>query len=188
MDAQVGRVLDAVDELGLRKNTIVVFSSDHGYHLGEHHKWQKQHLFEQTSRVPFILSVPWMTQTHGASAPQICELVDLYPTVSDLCGLQPPTYLQGASMRTILADVDTSQWQKSGALTVSTKGGVSLRTEAWRYTEWDAGARGVELYDLTRDPQEFTNVADEPAYQDTRVKLAKRLAKRKLEAGAAQSN
>lgn len=187
MDAQVGRVLDALDELGLRESTIVVFSSDHGYHLGEHHKWQKQHLFEQTARVPFIVSVPWMTGTHGASSAQICELIDLYPTVSDLCGLQPPGYLQGASMGAILADVETTEWRKTSALTVSTKGGASLRTDDWRYTEWDGGKRGVELYDLAHDPQEFTNVAANPDYQEPRAKMAALMIKRKLEA-AAQSN
>jgi iduronate 2-sulfatase len=183
MDAQVGRVLNALDELGLRENTIVVFSSDHGYHLGEHHKWQKQHLFEETTRVPFIVSVPWMAETHGTSAMQICELVDLYPTISDVCGLQPPSYLQGYSMRPILENAETSKWQKSRALTVSTKDGVSLRTENWRYTEWGKGSQEVELYDLAKDPQEFTNVANEPAYRDAREKLAHQLASVKIEAG-----
>jgi arylsulfatase A-like enzyme len=184
MDAQVGRVLDALDELGLRENTIVVFSSDHGYHLGQHHKWQKQHLFEETTRVPFILSVPWMTGTHGASAQQICELVDLYPTISDVCGLKPPSYLQGSSMRAILEDTATSKWDKATALTVSTKEGVSLRTEKWRYTQWGKGSKDVELYDLTKDPNEFTNVANKPDYKQAREKLARQLDKRKLEAGA----
>lgn len=185
MDVQVGRVLNALDELGLRENTVVVFSSDHGYHLGEHHKWQKQHLFEQTVRVPFIFSVPWMKETHGASATQICELVDLYPTIADVCGLKPPAYLQGKSMRGILEDASTSKWKKTDALTVSTKGGVSLRTEKWRYTEWGTGtSREVELYDLVKDPQEFTNVANQPAYAATLKTLGVRLAQRKQDAGS----
>ena len=186
MDAQVARVLAALEEQGLRENTIVVFSSDHGYHLGEHHKWQKQHLFEETARVPFIVSVPWMAETHGASAAQICELVDLYPTISDLCGLKPPSYLQGTSMRPILKDVETPTWKKSTALTVSTKGGVSLRTEGWRYTEWGEDGQDVELYDLAKDPHEFTNVAEEPTYRETREKLAQLLATKKLEARNAE--
>ncbi|MGZ0170428.1 MAG: sulfatase [Planctomycetales bacterium] len=184
MDAQVGRVLTALKELGLQDNTVVVFSSDHGYHLGEHHKWQKQHLFEQTARVPFIVSVPWMKKTHGASATQICELVDLYPTIADVCGLRPPSYLQGQSMRAIMNDSATSQWKKSDALTVSTKGGVSLRTENWRYTEWGTGKqKQVELYDLMKDPEEFTNVADQPAYKSTLKTLASLLTQRKQDAG-----
>lgn len=183
MDSQVGRVLDALDELGLRENTVVVFSSDHGYHLGEHHKWQKQHLFEETTRVPFILSAPWLEKTQGTSATQICELVDLYPTISDLCGLTPPQYLQGSSMLPILEDVATSKWQKASAFSVSTKGGVSLRTEKWRYTEWGEGGQDVELYDLTTDPQEFTNVTDEPAYKREKESLARQLSLRKIDAG-----
>jgi arylsulfatase A-like enzyme len=186
MDAQVGRVLKVLDELDLREDTVVVFSSDHGYHLGEHHKWQKQHLFEQTARVPFIISVPWMKKTHGASASQICELVDLYPTIADVCGLEPPAYLQGESMRAILGDTATSQWKKTDALTVSTKGGVSLRTEKWRYTEWGTGKKKeVELYDLGNDPQEFTNVASQPAYRSVLKILAELLAQRKQNAGGA---
>ncbi len=187
MDAQVGRMLDALEELGLREKTIVIFSSDHGYHLGEHHKWQKQHLFEQTARVPFILSVPWLDKAHGGAANQICELVDLYPTVADVCGLEPPEYLQGFSMRPILEDPSTDDWEKSTALTVSTKGGVSYRTEKWRYTEWDApmgkGKKEFELYDLARDPGEFTNVANEDDYRAVKRKLAKELAARKKAAG-----
>jgi arylsulfatase A-like enzyme len=184
MDAQVGRLLDALEELDLDENTLVVFSSDHGYHLGEHHKWQKQHLFEETCRVPFILSVPWIEKGHGKPARQICELVDLYPTVADICGLKPPAYLQGKSMRAILDDPATSSWDKSTALTVSTKGGVSLRTEKWRYTEWGKGdSKDVELYDLEKDPGEFTNVADNDEYLATRGELAEQLARRKSAAG-----
>ena len=185
MDAQVGRLLDALEELGLDERTLVVFSSDHGYHLGEHHKWQKQHLFEETCRVPFILSVPWMKGGHGEPANQICELVDLYPTVADVCGLKPPAYLQGVSMRAILDKPDTSDWDKSTALTVSTKGGVSLRTEKWRYTEWrgKGGAVEVELYDLEKDPGEFTNVADRAEYRAARKALVAQLTARKAAAG-----
>ncbi|MEM9480983.1 MAG: sulfatase [Verrucomicrobiota bacterium] len=185
MDAQVGRILDALEELELREKTIVVFSSDHGYHLGEHHKWQKQHLFEETARVPFIFSVPWINGAHGGEANQICELVDLYPTVSEICGLTPPDYLQGTSMSAILKDPATDDWSKKTALTISTKGGVSYRTEKWRYTEWGnaKGKRSVELYDLAKDPGEFNNVAYESAYADVRKKLAKELKARKRDAG-----
>ncbi|MDP6119312.1 MAG: sulfatase-like hydrolase/transferase [Planctomycetota bacterium] len=88
MDAQVGRVLDALEELGLAKNTIVVFTSDHGYLLGHHHKFQKQHLFEEATRVPFIVSVPWMNKQHGKGTKHITELIDLYPTLADLTAPQ----------------------------------------------------------------------------------------------------
>ena len=184
MDAQVGRLLDALERLGLGENTIVIFSSDHGYHLGEHHKWQKQHLFEETTRVPFIFSVPWMKAGHDGTAHQICELVDLYPSVSELCGLEAPETLQGMSLRPILDDPATPAWKKTGALTVSTKGGVSLRTANWRYTEWSRnGTKEVELYDLSKDPGEFTNVANSEEYRSAREQLASRLAARKVAAG-----
>ena len=184
MDAQVGRLLDALDRLGLSDDTIVIFSSDHGYHLGEHHKWQKQHLFEETCRVPFILSVPWLESGHGGASRQICELVDLYPTVADLAGLKPPDYLQGTSMRAILDDPKTRDWKKKSALTVSTKGGVSLRNDDWRITTWTKGKDvDVELYDLKKDPGEFTNVAEQPGYQAILETMMKRLDERKIAAG-----
>ena len=85
---QAGRILDALEELGLAENTIVVFTSDHGYLLGEHHKFQKQHLFEESTRVPFIVSVPWMNKQHGKATNHITELLDLYPTLAELSGLK----------------------------------------------------------------------------------------------------
>ena len=134
--------------------------------------------------MPFILSVPWIKDAHGQSTQKMCELIDLYPTIAELCSLEPPTYLQGQSMHTILEDPDTPKWTKSTALTISTKEGVSFRTEKWRYTEWGTGEKQeVELYDLEKDPQEFINVANQPKYQGTRKELAQRLAKRKLDAG-----
>ena len=184
MDAQVGRLLDALDDLGLSDDTIVVFSSDHGYHLGEHHKWQKQHLFEETCRVPFILSAPWLKSGHGGGAQQICELVDLYPTVADLAGLEAPGYLQGTSMRAILKDPKTADWEKKSALTVSTKGGVSLRNDDWRITTWTKGKNvDIELYDLKKDPGEFTNVAQHPDYKNALDAMLKLLDQRKAAAG-----
>ena len=94
MDAQVGKVIRALEQLGHMKDTIIVFSSDHGYLLGEHHKFQKQHLFEESTRVPFILSVPWMKDTHGNQTKKITELVDLYPTLAELAGLLPQVYFR----------------------------------------------------------------------------------------------
>lgn len=102
MDAQVGRVLDALDANGLRENTIIVFASDHGYHLGDHHKFQKRHLFEECTRVPFIISVPWLTDQHGKATAQFAELVDLYPTLAELANLTPPKSIQGMSLLPLL--------------------------------------------------------------------------------------
>lgn len=164
MDAQVGRVLDALKEKGLSDNTIVVFSSDHGYLLGHHHKFQKQHLFEEATRVPFIVSVPWLKDQHGNGTAKITELIDLYPTLTDLAGIPTPNTLHGTSLRPLLADTESSQWKKTQAFTISRSGGESIRTKNWRYTQWGFGEKGMELYDLKNDPGEFTNQAKNPDY------------------------
>ena len=163
MDAQVGRVLDALEELGLAKNTIVVFTSDHGYLLGHHHKFQKQHLFEEATRVPFIVSVPWMNKQHGKGTKHVTELIDLYPTLADLSGLKAPKNLHGTSMVPLLQNPSSEDWKKDLAFTISRNGGESIRTHDWRFTHWGFGAAGMELYDLRNDPGEFTNLAGDPS-------------------------
>lgn len=183
MDAQVGRVLDTLDELGLRENTIVIFSSDHGYLLGEHNKFQKQHLFEEATRVPFILSVPWISDTHGEATDRITELVDLYPTVAELAELVPPSDLQGQSLLPLLEDPSADEWGKEMAFSISRSGGESIRTEDWRFTHWDFGDKGEELYDRKNDPGEFTNLAGDPKYATRRAGLKKRLEAKRVEAG-----
>ena len=181
MDAQVGRVLDALDKLELSKNTIVIFTSDHGYMLGHHHKFQKQHLFEESTRVPFILSVPWMKDTHGNRTKKITELVDLYPTLAELTGLTPPSVLQGHSLVVLLDDPASLAWKKDMAFTISRSGGESIRTHDWRYIHWGHGEKGQELYDLKNDPAEFKNLSGNPQYADQLKRLkAQLLAKRKV--------
>ncbi|WP_345324729.1 sulfatase [Novipirellula rosea] len=164
MDAQVGRVLDALEEKGLADNTIVVFTSDHGYLLGHHHKYQKQHLFEEATRVPFIISVPWLKDQHGRSTTKITELVDLYPTLAELASLPAPDTLQGTSLKPLLVDTESSSWKKDQAFTISRSGGESIRTMDYRFTQWGFGENGSELYDLKKDPGEFTNQANSPEY------------------------
>jgi len=183
MDAQVGKVLDALDELGLRENTIVIFSSDHGYLLGHHNKFQKQHLFEEATRVPFILSVPWMADSHGKSCKQITELVDLYPTVADLVGLNAPAGLQGQSMVGLLKSPSDEEWGKKMAFSISRSGGESIRTDQWRFTHWGYGEKGEELYDLEKDPGEFTNLAKDPDYQVYLEDLRAQLEAKRKKAG-----
>jgi len=183
MDAQVGRVLDALDELGLRENTIVIFSSDHGYLLGHHHKFQKQHLFEESTRVPFILSVPWISGSHGTASKHLTELVDLYPTIARLAGLTPPTNLQGQSLLPILKDSATKDWTKDLAFTISRSGGESIRTPNWRFTHWGFGSKGEELYDRKNDPNEFTNLAKKPEFADQLDRLRALLKTKRKEAG-----
>ena len=183
MDAQVGRVLESLKENGLEDNTIVVFSSDHGYLLGHHHKYQKQHLFEESTRVPFIVSVPWLNDQHGKGTRKITELVDLYPTLTDLAGLTAPDDIQGTSLKPLLSDVESPAWNKNQAFTISRSGGESIRTYEWRFTQWGFGEKGMELYDLKNDPGEFTNLAKNPKYATERDRLKKQLQSKRDEAG-----
>ncbi len=163
MDEQVGRLLAALDRLNQRENTVIVFTSDHGYNLGEHGCWQKLSLFEDSTRVPLIISVPWMTKTHGHRCRSIVELIDLYPTLLDLCGRadDAPSILQGSSLVSLLQDPDQVQ-PDAFAWTVTYQQGHSLRTSRWRYNRWQqspAEGGGEELYDHNSDPGEFHNLA-----------------------------
>ena len=187
MDAQVGRVLKSLEDNGLADNTIVVFTSDHGYLLGHHHKFQKQHLFEEATRVPFIVSVPWLKDQHGRATKKITELVDLYPTLTDLAGLSAPDGIQGTSLKPLLSDVDSSDWSKNQAFTISRSGGESIRTYEWRFTQWGFGEKGTELYDLRNDPGEFTNLARNPEFASVHEKLKKQLQAKRDEAGFAEN-
>jgi uncharacterized sulfatase len=171
VDAQIGHVLDAVDRLGLRDNTIIVFWSDHGYHLGEHGLWMKQSCYEESARVPLIISVPGQ-KTAGQMSPRTVELVDLYPTLADLTGLTPTKGLEGFSVRPLIEDPKAT-WAHA-AYTQVQRGnfpGYSVRTERWRYTEWDDGAKGRELYDHETDPKELHNLADDPKAADALAEM-----------------
>jgi arylsulfatase A-like enzyme len=183
MDAQVGRVLKVLEEEGLRDNTIVVFTSDHGYLLGHHLKFQKQHLFEEATRVPFMISVPWWDLQHGQATDKITELIDLYPTLADLAGLEPPACLQGTSLTPLLRDPVGGPWAKKQAFTVSRNGGESIRTERWRFTQWEHGEGGWELYDLRADPGEFVNQASNPEYAAIVEAMQKQLDDKRRAAG-----
>ncbi|MFT5141554.1 MAG: iduronate 2-sulfatase [Rhodothermales bacterium] len=165
MDEQVGRLLDALERLGLRDNTIVVFISDHGYNLGEHTAWQKTSLWEESVRVPFIVSVPG-TPGRGSTVESVVELIDLYPTLVDLGGLanEKPAILQGESVVPLLG---TGTEQVGTAYTITSGGlGASLRTERWRYNRWgeDPLGENEELYDHQTDPGEFTNLAQDSGF------------------------
>ncbi len=162
VDAQVGRLLQTLERAKLRDKTVVVFWSDNGYHVGEHGLWKKQSLFEVSARIPLIFSAP-NQKTRGRPSPRTVELVDLYPTLADLCGLKPPYGLAGRSLRPLLDDPE-AEWQKP-AFTQVWRGsfyGHSVRTERWRYTEWDDGAKGTQLYDYQNDPDEKVNLAEDP--------------------------
>ena len=182
MDAQLGRVLDAVERLDLRDRTIIVMTSDHGYHMHEHGLWQKRTLFEESARVPLLIAAPGM-KAAGKSTQAIVEMIDIYPTLVDLCGFKVPEGLDGMSLAPILDNPDHPG--KPHALTQVTRGGgkakivmgYSVRTDRWRYTEWDGGQQGRELYDHQNDPQEMNNLANDEKYQSIMNDLSKLIPK-----------
>lgn len=174
MDAQVGRVLDALDRLGMRENTVVVLWGDHGWSLGEHGLWCKHTNFENSTRAPLILSVPGQKRP-GAKTSQLAEFVDIYPTLAHAAGLALPAGLAGKSLLPLANDPDVvvktaafSQYPRGGGVM-----GYSLRTDRWRYTEW--GDRGRELYDHQTDPGENTNVAAQPENKALVEQLSRQL-------------
>jgi iduronate 2-sulfatase len=151
MDEQVGRILDELERLGLRESTVIVFTSDHGYHLGEHTFWQKSNLHEEVLRVPLIISVPGMKSGRTRS---MVELVDLMPTLAEICGLNFPPSVQGKSLLPILKEHSASV--KEGALSFH-KGAISYRVNGWSYTRYKGGSE--EFYDMDGDPEQFFNLA-----------------------------
>jgi arylsulfatase A-like enzyme len=164
MDAQVGVMLSALERLGLSQNTIVVFTSDHGYHLGDHGLWQKMSLFERSARVPLLIAAPG-APGNGRAAGGVVELLDLYRTLADLAGLTPNTDIEGTSLRPMLDDPRVTV--KPYAFT-KVRAGYAVRSERWRYVEWSGGEAGAQLYDMERDPGETRNLAADPAGSGTR--------------------
>ncbi len=175
MDAQLGKIMAAMDRLGLWQNTTVVFFGDHGYHLGDHGWWNKNTLFELSARAPLIVVTPEM-KNRGAHCSGMVEFLDIYPTLVDLHGLPAPGHLAGTSFISLLNDPTLPG--KKTAFTQVQRGriaGRSVRTERWRYTEWDEGREGVELYDHENDPGEYYNLAQNPQHIRTVEKLKKLL-------------
>jgi iduronate 2-sulfatase len=176
MDAQLGKVLNTLKEEGLEDNTIVIFTSDHGFHLGEHQFWMKVSLHEESVRVPLIIKVP-------GSKPAVCnsftELIDLYPTLAELAGLPYSEHLQGKSL---VGTIKNPRTEVRDMIFSVSQGGRTflLRTERWAYIQYDEDAgSGIELYDMLKDPNQFTNLADFPEYEpivyDFREKLKMKL-------------
>ena len=179
LDANVGRLLDALERLGLTDNTIVVFMSDHGYHLGDKGQWMKQTLFERSSRAPVIVAGHGVPARRRATS-RIVEFVDIYPTLAEMTGLVPPPNLHGRSLVPLLKNPN-AVWDHP-ALTQVRRGnaatgfmGYSIRTAKWRYTEWDEGKQGTELYDERADPAEAKNLAPDPKYHSVLADLRREL-------------
>jgi iduronate 2-sulfatase len=172
IDAQIGRIFDSLERNNLWDDTIVVLISDHGYQLGEHFMWGKVTLFETCARVPMVIHAPGVSDAAGRSQ-ALVELVDLYPTLAELCGIETPTGLQGRSLVPNLTDSRAEG--KSATYTVVTRGdqlGKAIRTQDWRYALWP---NGEELYHLKEDLLEHTNLANDPAHrtvlEDMRARL-----------------
>lgn len=189
MDAQLGVLLDALDQLKLWNNTIVIFASDHGYHLGEHGGlWHKMSLFEPSARVPLLVAAPGRSAAKSAA---LVELLDLYPTLIELCGLPHREELQGESFAKQLDQPDAQG--KPAAFTVVGRVGDgpndldpdqlshSVRTARWRFTRWHDGSH--ELYDHDSDPHEYENLADNPAHGQTVQQLSELLSTHALPTG-----
>jgi iduronate 2-sulfatase len=175
MDEQLGIVLDALERLGLRDNTLIVLWGDHGWHLGEKGMWAKGTLFDVSARAPLIIVDPYL-KTAGRDCPRTVEFVDIYPTLVDLCGLAVPAGLEGRSLTPLLNN-PTAAWDKPALSMVARERwlGRSIHTERWCYTEWDEGRYGVELYDHQTDPSERKNLASDPQQRATVAELREKL-------------
>ncbi|MCA9055358.1 MAG: sulfatase [Planctomycetaceae bacterium] len=184
VDAQIGRVLDALDRLNLTNTTLVVLWSDHGYHLGEHHLWQKRTLYDPSARAPVIIAVPG-AKSRGVACQRVVEFIDLYPTTVDIALGDVPNNVDGRSLRPLLDDPQ-AEWDGVACTQILRPGndspimGRSITSDRWRYIEWSAGADGRELYDQQSDPGELHNVAENPAHADVIQRLRKQMRPRAL--------
>lgn len=180
MDAQVGKLLDTLERLKLAENTVIVFWGDNGYQLGEHGQWMKQTNFEAAARIPLLFSGPGI-HARGRGCGQPVELLDIYPTLAEVCGLDhTPPDLHGRSLAPLLANPSGS-WDSPAISQMQRRArersvmGYSLRTGRYRYTEWEFGAEGSELYDYQKDPREVHNIAADPSTASIRSQLQEQL-------------
>jgi len=166
MDAQLGKVLDALEEEGLMENTVIVFFGDHGFSLGEHNWWNKGTLYETSHHTPLII-VTGNEEIAGKETDAMVEFLDFYPTLASMFDLEgTPAYLEGESFEEVLEHPETSF--RDHVTTVMIREnmmGRAVKTNEWRYTEWDNGAMGRELYNQLEDPYEYNNLADQPGHQ-----------------------
>jgi arylsulfatase A-like enzyme len=174
MDAQVGKILKTLEEEGLDDNTIVIFTSDHGFHLGEHRFWMKVSLHEESARVPLIIKVP-------GQKPGVChsfaELLDLYPTVAELAGLEFSEHLQGKSLAKTIEDPHHQVRDMAFSITPR-RGDIDflVRTDKWAYIQYDEDAQsGMELFDMEYDSKQYNNLAYHPQYEPIVQELQEKL-------------
>lgn len=166
-DRQVGRLLDALDRSPIADNTIIVMWGDHGWHLGEKQHWRKFALWEEATRVPFVIAAPGVAEP-GSRCERTVSLMDVYPTLIDLCGLPERRELEGASLSPLLRD-PTASWDRP-ALTTHGRKNHAVRSERWRYIRYEDGSE--ELYDHDLDPNEWRNLADDPEHGEIKAALA----------------
>ncbi|MEJ7640013.1 MAG: sulfatase-like hydrolase/transferase, partial [Singulisphaera sp.] len=177
MDAQVGKVLDALEQAGQAGNTIVIFTSDHGYHLGEHDFWAKVSLHDESAKVPLIVHVPGK---RPSACHSLVELIDVFPTVAGLCGLEVPVRLQGKDLSRMFDD-PSCQVRDSAFCVAPSSRGFLLRGDRWAFIQYaEDASKGIELFDMASDPGQYTNLAGKPesaaVVEGFRARLAARLA------------
>ena len=167
MDAQVGRLLTALEESQQMENTLIVFFGDHGYHLGEHNWWNKVTVFEKGTNAPFIMAGN-VVGKKGVKSDAMFEFIDIYPTLADIMNLkETPDYLEGRSFAEVLEHPELPF--KEQVCAVVRRGGFlgrMVKTKEWRFIEWDHGKKGNELYDQHQDPNEYNNLAEDPSYAE----------------------
>lgn len=177
MDAQVGKVLKALRDAELEEKTIIIFTSDHGYHLGEHDFWAKVSLRDESAGVPLIIKVPGKK---AAVCDSLVEMLDLYPTVASLCGLEVPDRLQGKDISPLLDD-PTLEVRDAAFSVAPSRKGFLLREQDWAYIQYEEDAsKGIELFDMRKDPKQYTNLAENPEYAQVVERFKDKMA-RKLE-------
>ena len=180
-DAQIGRVVDELEKLGIREKTIIVLWGDHGWQLGEHDEWCKHTNFEEATHAPLIISAP-NQKNKGAKPEALAEFVDIYPTICDLAGVERSDDLEGRSLVPVMND-PKRKWKKAAFSQYPRPNGVmgyTVRTDRYRYTEWteretDKPPVGIELYDYKTDPQGNVNLAGKPEQKKIQAELAKTL-------------
>ncbi len=166
-DAQLGRLLDALEQSGRYDDTIIVLWSDHGFHLGEKARWRKETLWRESTRVPLIVAAPGVTQP-GTRTNSVVSLLDLYPTLVELAELEMPDHPEGVSLVPLLEDPD-AEWDHA-AITTAAFRSHSVSTDQYRYIRYADGSE--ELYDIAADPHEWHNLAGDPAYADIKADIA----------------